>query len=1165
MTTSFVHVNVSIHREDLHEMDSSSLRLMKKLWETMTGVIFLCTRTNKSPTFSQPKRDIIESNRVDDSEVFSLFFSPEPLTSNVTIVELENLSREATFALTEETLRYYEIHECSGQVLDQVYAVSGGNPLYAFEMSKALGQSYRQLMIFNLQQGSLQALSSDECTSTKLTVGNFSTPSGSDKHFQSAATGGGGIMDQIDHIIHNLHISRIEEVIHFRFDQLSTICQYLLKFISVACANGYHASLPLLAHMVTSSDIAELTDLFANCSDEAEVMLEIVKLLEEVFIIDVFLVLAPIKLHFTDREVLLLDEIDPPTTIGDVSSLNILSDVESSTDRLVHSSVQNALSSSAIIWDDVDVNTGVNMTRSIEGLTMNNSTHRNTAGSILDQINRDNIGAYCIYFDVELERKSIYDIMIEEQKTSLHGIIATFLDNHPPTADHHDELQAHIFEEGFHWENARVWDLAMVCYFQSGMILDKMGLSNDSRRHLLLAYVMFTKMRYETDALSVPVASETASGTISGKSSFASINMLDRFQGHFNQMLGPFDSEETTPLGGGTGGLLIPVAGGGESSAHSFMRSPIGGGSATHSFIKSQTGVSYTPSFHANSMKTTAGKGKKTIRKIDLYHVFGGDCSLLHISLQMIFRLAHSCYKLDSDPSIVSRLLEEAMEIISVVKVDQLVRSYPNVRRPSMEVGMSALMNKNSSQRLYVKEIADINRFTITNVAVCFPILMSVLMLCFTKKSVMAFDECDDQDNLARESAACDLFIKLLVTTTTSSCSTESHSVVNANLDSAIHDNRSIKMHQAVGYILQRHLAHARGKYYAGIELIDQTKALYSFEDFHKDLIIHYGFDIIPQAFAMNFQVCLLLGDEARSKVYHELLCTMQKKINHLDTLMTLSLPLTVALISVNEIEEGYQIFKHYMDIEAQQSMVFSQFRFYSKIYWLMVMMTHEERRLLLNDGIGVSFQEEIVKLLDVYLPDIIAKKFMIFPFSDRKNILFLASFFGFSMEYACAQILFLYAKYLIRILLEGLDGVALNGQNGSQVASLCKQYLEIADEYLWYCIKSSTAHSCEGHRILSFSDALSFIGRVEVNAFHMEYFNLLHGDSSHRFNDEAKTTPDNTNIKFENHEGDRLRLLSDVQESFKVLHNNAQSYDLKFIMERLNKWKTDWKFLDNA
>jgi hypothetical protein len=298
----------------------------------------------------------------------------------------------------------------------------------------------------------------------------------------------------------------------------------------------------------------------------------------------------------------------------------------------------------------------------------------------------------------------------------------------------------------------------------------------------------------------------------------------------------------------------------------------------------------------------------------------------------------------------------------------------------------------------------------------------------------------------------------------------------------------------------------------------------------------------------MHLQVCLLLGDTKRVQVFQEMLLDIHPKITHLDTLMSLSLSLSIALVVGQEFESSYRVFQHYLQIETQQSMVFSQFRPYSKIPWLMIMMAHEEQRLLKNDTSSVSLQDEIVKLLDIYLPDIIAKKYMIFPFSDRKNIFYLATFSGFAIEYACAQIMLMYAKYLLRMSHDGKDSNTISTSHN--VALLCKQYLEVADEYLWYCLKSCVGD--EEPKTLIFNEYLALVGRIEVNTFHLHYFDLLHP---------MPNLDDNHNsISMEDHQrNDRIKLQQDVIESVAMLEKKTtNTHDMKFAANKLEKLKLD-------
>ena len=64
--------------------------------------------------------------------------------------------------------------------------------------------------------------------------------------------------------------------------------------------------------------------------------------------------------------------------------------------------------------------------------------------------------------------------------------------------------------------------------------------------------------------------------------------------------------------------------------------------------------------------------GMRKLQKVDVYHIFDGDSELLEVGLNVLLRLAQSCQALDSDPAITSKLFEDALEIMALVRAYDL-------------------------------------------------------------------------------------------------------------------------------------------------------------------------------------------------------------------------------------------------------------------------------------------------------------------------------------------------------------------------------------------------------------------------------------------------------------------------------------------------------------
>lgn len=67
---------------------------------------------------------------------------------------------------------------------------------------------------------------------------------------------------------------------------------------------------------------------------------------------------------------------------------------------------------------------------------------------------------HAIEFSIPLEQTTIYNLLLVDQKRALHSATAKYFESCRSVC----ESWKHASEEGFHWEKARVWRKAMLCY-----------------------------------------------------------------------------------------------------------------------------------------------------------------------------------------------------------------------------------------------------------------------------------------------------------------------------------------------------------------------------------------------------------------------------------------------------------------------------------------------------------------------------------------------------------------------------------------------------------------------------------------------------------------------------------------------------------------------------
>lgn len=160
-------------------------------------------------------------------------FSVYENSDRFTRIELSNLNVETGRELIDDVFLTHTKDAISSSVFDSIHSISGGNPLYMFEISTALAKKYVAM--------------------------SHSKGPDEDNH-------------KLMELVKNFRTNRIEEVICFRFDQLGPMHQILLKMASVACSLGSYFSLPMLAYMLHSDKAASSMDILNSGKPGSDVM-----------------------------------------------------------------------------------------------------------------------------------------------------------------------------------------------------------------------------------------------------------------------------------------------------------------------------------------------------------------------------------------------------------------------------------------------------------------------------------------------------------------------------------------------------------------------------------------------------------------------------------------------------------------------------------------------------------------------------------------------------------------------------------------------------------------------------------------------------------------------------------------------------------------------------
>jgi class 3 adenylate cyclase len=205
--------------EDVHLLDVWSLRVMNLVWKKAKGLNMLVTydgdqtteeTLNIMPDNAQLYRLVNTQSRLSTNSRDN-FFRSYGDQKRFLLVELPPLDKESTIKVAKEALADVGIAAADSD-LAKLYDISGGNPLYTIELTKAL-----------------------------QTI-----------HHQSGNDGVNDIKADLNELF-NMN-SRVEEVICYRFDKLTSAQQLVLKAAAVAVSNGRNFTGELIVYMLEEND-----------------------------------------------------------------------------------------------------------------------------------------------------------------------------------------------------------------------------------------------------------------------------------------------------------------------------------------------------------------------------------------------------------------------------------------------------------------------------------------------------------------------------------------------------------------------------------------------------------------------------------------------------------------------------------------------------------------------------------------------------------------------------------------------------------------------------------------------------------------------------------------------------------------------------------------------
>lgn len=378
-------------------MDFYSWLLVQKLWSENQGVIVMSTYRTVNAGKSS-RRSLNSNSFVNVQETFA---DPE----RTLMLDLNPIEPHAIELLVSEVLVRSGFPTTNKQHLyEQIYALSGGNPLYAYELIK--------VVVDQAQQQPTNA--SDD-------------PS-------------------LCQFLHDFRSNRVEEVIYFRFDQLDSACQTVLKGSSVICAFGAPITFELLDYLINDD------------SNEADV------------------IIAPMLQNAQSNS---NSGMSPRELM--VNTINITAVIR---ELLIHNEFIS-------IVQDKRTNMDGNM---IHVLLESGSE----GGLTLEQISMfdDNaLREMHFEFSASIEQHAIYDLMLEDQKHWMHRRVAQYYEKMFASRRGRRGSPSELFECGLHLESAQLYHESFPYFYRSAMILYNLGSSQLSHQQLERAHKIIKVMK----------------------------------------------------------------------------------------------------------------------------------------------------------------------------------------------------------------------------------------------------------------------------------------------------------------------------------------------------------------------------------------------------------------------------------------------------------------------------------------------------------------------------------------------------------------------------------------------------------------------------------------------------------------------------------------------
>eukprot|EP01038_Epipyxis_sp_PR26KG_P009835 gene9835-13229_t len=585
---------------NIHYLDHFSWLLCHRIMSNNNGIVFLSTllklnsimeeddSNNETDYYNELKTSLLAqstsstSHKIEEELLFQ--------------IELDCLDVNSTKRLVQDIFSFTLVKSKGDELIDRIVDMSGGHPLYAYELVRAI----------------VDKLENSDPTNGKSPTDRILQLTDGDSVFSS---------------------NRIEEVICYRFDQMSSACQLVLKLAAVACSNGTPCSIELLKHMIYEDNYQSIINASPRDNEDNN---EIISINNQSMQLDGCL-------QNIISQILRLDKF------LQISAFN----------QKNHNNSSNNL------------------------FTLNRKNQSNSSNNLFSTPSSDmmlpNVTTYSFEFMNSIERNTIYQLMLNDQRMHLHGTIAKYFNNLTGSSSLlltdignilaiDIEITANMKEQAYHFEKSQNWQKSLILYYKSAISFDKLGDKSEYNKCLASALKMYWQLietagfynhHYEqqnsnnnknntpVDPLIMVFKEKlNKSKIISPKSSFI-LSSNENSTGR-NPLSSPHGSFIKQIRDGTNSPLLLPTLEQKNSFRKKSLLLPLT--SSPSNSIHNKTNqdqldlkiISPTrPSLRLNNNNNNNNSNPSIkLTKEDLYKIFDGDCDLMDLSFNVLVKSA---------------------------------------------------------------------------------------------------------------------------------------------------------------------------------------------------------------------------------------------------------------------------------------------------------------------------------------------------------------------------------------------------------------------------------------------------------------------------------------------------------------------------------------------